>query len=521
MIVACALALLGAACAHRESGGTVFDPLSPSAGASHWRLADVILQRIRPPEFPSRSFLITDYGAVSDGLTDCNEAFRAAIRACGESRGGRVVVPPGKFLTGPIHLRSRVELHLEEGAEVIFSDRFEDYLPPVFVRVGGVELFNYSPLIYATNATDIAITGRGRLNGNARAWWDWKSRETREFFAMAARGVPVEQRVFGTTNAAIRPSFVSFIHCTNILFQDFTIGSGPNWTLHPIYSQNITFRGVQIQTDGPNNDGIDVDSCRDVLIEHCTFDTGDDCVVLKSGYNEDGWRVGRPTENVIMRYCSSKRGHGGLVIGSEMSGDVRNVFMHDCEFEGTDRAVRIKSRVDRGGVVENIFARNLKLRNMKYEAVIMNMDYTADRNQPLKQKPPLYRNMVISDVECDGVQAAIRLTGLPDSPIQRIRFENMSIRSIRGVLCKDVQDIVFENAQVAPQQGPVFSLTNAANVVVQRCTAPQGTDVFLQLAGANSQVMIQECDLSGANRAVVSLGEMRGDSVEIRSLPEP
>src|SRR5262245_5044993 len=289
-----------------------------------------ILRRIVPPQFPDRQFDITRYGAIGDGQTNCTAAFREAIAQCHKAGGGTVIVPAGTFLTGPIHLKSNVELRLAKDAEVKFSDRFEDYLPPVFVRVGGVELYNYSPLIYARDCQNIAITGPGRLNGNAKAWWDWSRRETKEFFEQGARGVPVEQRVFGTTAAAIRPSFVSFVNCRNVLFEGFTIGSGPNWTIHPVYCENVIVRRVQVNTDGPNNDGIDPDSCRDVLIEHCTFSTGDDCVVLKSGYNEDGWRVGRPTENVIMRYCTSRRGHGGLVIGSEMSGGVRNVYMHDC-----------------------------------------------------------------------------------------------------------------------------------------------------------------------------------------------
>jgi polygalacturonase len=363
------------------------------SGAAPWDQVPDILARIVPPQFPARDFALLDYAAVEGGTVKCTEAFAKAIAACHDAGGGRVVVPKGKFLTGPIHLRSHVELHLTEGAEVVFSDQFADYLPPVLVRVGGIELYNYSPLIYARDCVNVAVTGKGILNGNAEAWWAWARRETKLGFQMGAQGVPVEQRVFGTPEAAIRPSFLSFVNCTNILLEDFTIGSGPNWTVHPIYCVNTTIRRVHVLTDGPNNDGIDPDSCRDMLIEDCVFDTGDDCVVLKSGYNEDGWRVGVPTENVIMRRCTSKRGHGGLVIGSEMSGGVRNVFMEDCEFEGTDRAVRIKSRADRGGVVEKIYARNLKVRDMQREVIILNMDYGSDRQALTKQVPPVFRNM--------------------------------------------------------------------------------------------------------------------------------
>jgi polygalacturonase len=464
-----------------------------------WAAVPEILKRIEPPQFPPRNFDVTKFGAVADGKTTNTTAFRDAIAACVKAGGGRVVVPAGKYLTGPIHLLSGVNLHVEEGAEIIFSDNPEDYLPVVFVRVGGIELYNYSPLIYARDCTNIAVTGKGKLNGNARRWWEWARRETRTGFEMGAKGVPVEQRIFGKPEHAIRPSFLSFVSSTNILLEDFTIGSGPNWTIHPIYCLNTTIRGVKVITDGPNNDGIDPDSCRDLLVENCTFDTGDDCVVLKSGYNEDGWRVARPTENVIMRNCFSKRGHGGLVIGSEMSGGVRNVFMEDCQFEGTDRAVRIKSRADRGGVVENIFARNLKVKNMRYEVAILNMDYGADRNKPIASKPPVFRNMQFENITCDGAPTAILIQGMAASPIENIRFVNMTINSTKGVVANYAKGLVFDNVQITSTSGPVFNLTDTTDTTIKGSIAPKGTELFLQLSGRTSRaVTLESCDLSQA-----------------------
>ncbi|WP_161554748.1 glycoside hydrolase family 28 protein [Ereboglobus luteus] len=424
------------------------------------------------PVFPKRTVDVRRHGAVaSDNTGDITKntaAFAAAIRACAGEGGGRVLVPVGKWQVGPIHLRSNIELHLAEGAELVFSDRKEDYLPVVPVRVGGIELHNYSPLVYAKDCENIAITGPGKLNGNARAWWDWKRKETREIFQLQARGVPPEKRVYGTIEAAIRPSFVTFYNCKNILMEGFTIGSGPNWTIHPVYCENIIIRRVNVLTDGPNNDGIDPDSCRNMLIEHCVFDTGDDCVVLKSGYNEDGWRVNRPTENVVMRHCSSKRGHGGLVIGSEMSGGVRNVYMHDCQFDGTDRAVRIKSRIDRGGVVENVWAENLRVKNMKREVAILNMDYSADRNMDIKVNPPVFRNIHLRNITADGAPVAIRITGLESHPgaIRDITFENMDVRSTAGVIVKHAENLVFKNVRLAVQKGEKYDLTNVKNATV-------------------------------------------------------
>jgi polygalacturonase len=489
----------------------------PNAATGAWRQVPAILHRIAPPVFPKQEFLVTACGAVADPNRDSSGAFRDAIAACARAGGGRVVVPAGTFRTGPIHLKSNVELHLSAGAEIRFSDRFEDYLPPVFVRVGGIELYNYSPLLYARDCTNIAVTGPGKLNGNAKAWWDWTKRETRAFFEMAAKGVPVGKRVFGTPEFAIRPSFVSFVSCTNVLLEDFTIGSGPNWTIHPVYCQNTTIRRVTVETDGPNNDGIDPDSCRDMLIEDCTFSTGDDCVVLKSGYNEDGWRVGRPTENVVMRRCSSRRGHGGLVIGSEMSGGVRNVFLEDCVFDGTDRAVRIKSLRGRGGVVENIYARNLQVKNMQREVLIMNMDYSADRKQAANEKPPVFRNMVIENVTGDGAPAAILLQGLEDSPIENIRFANLTIASTKGVVCNCVRDLLFTNVVVTPSKGPVFELTDARQITLQNAKAPKGTAVFLKVSGSDSgQIQIQASDMSWAKRIFEVADGAPADAVTVK-----
>ena len=485
--------------------------------ANPWAAVPEILKRIVPPKFPSRDFDVTKFGAVADGKTTNTTAFRVAIAACAKAGGGRVVVPAGKFYTGPIHLRSGVNLHLAEGAEIIFSDVLEDYLPVVLVRVGGVELYNYSPLIYARDCVNIAVTGKGKLNGNSKKWWAWKSSETKLGFEMGAKGVPLEQRIFGKPEFCIRPSFLSFVSCTNILLEDFTIGSGPNWTIHPIYCQNTTIRGVKVITDGPNNDGIDPDSCRDMLIENCTFDTGDDCVVLKSGYNEDGWRVGRPTENVIMRNCFSKRGHGGLVIGSEMSGSVRNVFMEDCEFEGTDRAIRIKSRADRGGVVEKIYARNLKVKNMEREVVILNMDYTADRSKIIASKPPVFRNMQFENITGDGAPTAILIQGMADSPIENIRFVNMTINSTKGVVANFAKGLVFDNVQVKPAAGPVFKLTDSQEITIRKSVAPEKTELFLQLGGRTSRaVTLEACDLTEAKQKFVVGADINPEEVQIK-----
>jgi polygalacturonase len=248
------------------------------------------------------------------------------------------------------------------------------------------------------------------------------------------------------------------------------------------------------------------------LIEDCTFATGDDCVVLKSGYNEDGWRVGRPTENVIMRRCSSRHGHGGLVIGSEMSGSVSNVFMEDCTFDGTDRAIRIKSKRGRGGVVENVFARNLHVRNMQREVVILNMDYGSDKQPAANEKPPVFRRMAIENITAEGAPTAILIAGLADSPITDIQFGRLTIASKKGVVASHMNGLTFDRVAVRPATGPVFDLTDAANITIRRAVAPAGTSVFLKLSGARSvNVRVSDCDLTAAQeRVAVSDGAALG-----------
>src|SRR5262249_22694186 len=274
-----------------------------------WATADAIVRRIAPPTFPPRTFDITRYGATTSG--DATGAFRAAIDACAKAGGGRVVVPRGRFETGAIHLRSGVNLHLDDGATIAFSRDPRAYLPVVMTRYEGVELMNYSPFIYALDQHDVAITGGGTLDGQADEshWWNWRGAgpaagapmtpARARLFEMAARGVPPAERRFGD-GGFLRPNFVQTYRCPDVLIDGVTVVTSPMWELHPVLCQNVVVRGVTIRSHGPNNDGCDPESCRDVLIERCTFDTGDDCIALKSGRNQDGRRLHAPIENVVI-----------------------------------------------------------------------------------------------------------------------------------------------------------------------------------------------------------------------------
>jgi polygalacturonase len=336
---------------------------------------------LQPLVFNNQIFDIRDYGAQPNDSAFMNtDEIKKAITACNHAGGGKVLVSSGIWHTGPIHLQSNVNLHLEQGAELRFSKNFEDYLPVVLIQRGGFFCYNYSPPIYARNCENIAITGTGILNGQGQAWWPWKQRQPGmvQLFEMGKKRVPVEQRVFGTVEAGVRPPFIQFLECKNVYLQGVTVIDGPSWNVHPVWCENIIIREIKVIAHGPNNDGINPDGCKNVLIENCYVDAGDDALTMKSGRDEEAWEIGRPLENVVIRRCTVKKGNGGFVIGTEMSAGVRNILVEDCHFDGTSRGLRFKSRIGRGGIVENIWIRNITMKNIWNEAIIFNLLYDAE-----------------------------------------------------------------------------------------------------------------------------------------------
>src|SRR5664280_1566804 len=316
------------------------------ADASVWRQAGRILARVKSPRCPNSTFDITKYGAFNGGTTKCTDAIRKAIKACHAAGGGHVVVPAGTFLTGAIRLLSNVDLHLEKGATLAFSQDPNDYLPVVYTRWQGIELMNYSPFIYAFEQENVGVTGDGTLDGQADTshWWPWKgstsfgwqpgdpNQNADDVLSqeMADVRMPVEQRVFGAGHY-LRPNFIQPYRCRNVVISGVTILRSPMWEIHPVLSHNVTVRGVKVNSHGPNNDGCDPECCRDVVIVGCTFDTGDDCIAIKAGKNADGRRVNMPSEDIVIRNCTFADGHGGVTIGSEMTGGVRNVFAEELQ----------------------------------------------------------------------------------------------------------------------------------------------------------------------------------------------
>jgi polygalacturonase len=421
------------------------------------------------PCFPDRILDVRGFDAVGDGATLNTVAFRRAIEACHDAGGGVVLVPAGIWLTGPIHLRSNVNLHLEREALVRFSTRCADYLPVVFTRWEGVECYNYSPLIYAPDCSNIAITGEGTFEGQGQAWWHWKQAQqaaVKTLYDAQFKGVPVDRRIYGTETDALRPQFFQPIGCRDVLVEGVTFVNGPMWTIHPIYCENLVVRAVTVNSSGPNTDGLNPDSCRNVLIEDCSFSTGDDCIAVNSGMNEDGWRVARPCENILIRNCRMSEGHGAVAIGSGMSGGVRNVYVHDCHFSGGDQGIRLKSMRGRGGFVENVTFANIRMSGMRREAIVLSMFYGSSTAPSRSNTPPAFRHIHVRDVTCDSAGVAIDICGLSEQRIEHVTLERVRMNAVQGIRCQEVNSLTLRDVTGVMQEDPVFHCSNVKGLNV-------------------------------------------------------
>jgi polygalacturonase len=413
-------------------GGSI--PSQPQPEGHGWERVPSILARIKPPRFPKRDFPVTRYGAVADGTTDCTEAFRRAIAACTTAGGGRVVARGGVFLTGPIHLASKVNLYVAKGATLLFSRDTAAYLPAVLTRYEGTELMNYSPFIYALDAVDVALTGEGTLDGQADAqhWWVWKGTSSNaaraRLLSMAEEGTPVEQRTFGEGDN-MRPQFIQPYRCQNVLIEGVTIRNSPMWEINPVQCTNVTVRRVTIDSHGPNNDGCDPESCRDVLIERCIFNTGDDCIAIKSGRNADGRRLGVPSENIIVRDCEMRDGHGGVTVGSEISGGASHIYVERCRMDSPqlDRALRLKNNAMRGGKLEHIYMRNVVVGELADAVLQVDFLYEEGANGPF---PPIVRDVELRNVTSRKSKYVLYLRGVEKGIIEDIRLIDCQLAGV-------------------------------------------------------------------------------------------
>ena len=430
---------------------------------------------MQPLSFLPNTCAIKDYGAIGDGATLDTKAFQAAIDDCAQKGGGTVEVSSGTFLTGAIRLKSNIDLHLADGSRVLFSANPDDYLPAVFTRWEGIELYNYSPLIYGQNIQNVAITGKGTLDGQGQIWLPWKDRATeaaQHLYDMARNGVPVEQRIFATQNDALRPSFIEFINAQNVRLENFSITNSPMWTIHPLYSENVLMRDLHISTTGENTDGIVIDSSKNVLVEDSELSTGDDAISIKSGLDQDGLRVGRPSENIVIRDSIIDDGHSGVAIGSEMSGGVRDVLLQNLKINNVDQGIRIKSALGRGGVVENIWADEINVIGTKSgigsaenSAFQIDLGYDAATTVSSNNDIPVLHNFYITGLRVGQAQYIVFIKGLKESVLKNISFTDTQGASKLGVHLENCDKVSFSQTSIsAEKNSKLFKIKNCSNV---------------------------------------------------------
>ncbi|TCC02585.1 glycoside hydrolase family 28 protein [Kribbella soli] len=427
---------------------------SPLDTGPGWGHVGEILRNTRPPQFRARDFSISTFGAIADGTTLATDAIAKAIDACHRSGGGRVVVPAGTFLTGAIHLKSNVNLHVSDGATLLFSTDPAQYLPVVLTRFEGQECMNYSPFIYARDCENIAVTGNGTLDGGATwdNWWSWvtpSGPDAQALQQMAADGVPVAERVFGDGHH-LRAAFIETQSCRNVLIEGLTILRSPFWEIHPVLSRNVTVRGLHIDSRGPNNDGVNPESSQYVHIQDCTLNCGDDCIAIKSGKGADGLRINVPSENILIENCTLNIRYGAITIGSEMTGGVRNVFVRNCTIGSPNLyfGLYIKTNSVRGGFAENIYLRDLDISNLTKEVVSCNFYRSEGDVGPLT---PRVRNVELRNVNVGHARNAFSIFGYPRSPIQDFRLIDCTYTSIDAASSIQDTELTFQNFHVNGQ----------------------------------------------------------------------
>lgn len=477
---------------------------------------------------------VLDYGAVKDGSVKITDVIKKAIETAAKAGGGTIYFPPGEYLTGPIHLKSNITLYIDAGATIKFSDDFDDYLPMVKSRWEGTNVINFSPLIYAYEAENIAIRGRGTIDGQGQKWWEtWENLYSQYRKSQKIEKVPKSkwQDEFARQNETLlnvnkrivlqigylRPPFIQPLYCKNLLIEGITIVNSPFWTVNPEFCENVTVTGITINNpESPNTDGINPSSCKYVHISNCHINVGDDCITIKSGRDEDGRKTGMPAEDYTITNCTMLAGHGGVVIGSEMSGDVRKITISNCIFDGTDRGIRIKSMRGRGGVVEEIRVSNVVMKNIVMEAIKLNMHYGETEQEPVSERTPRFRNIHLSNITAQAKQAGF-LLGLEEMPIENITFHDINITSEIGFTIKDAKHIEFHNVQINTSKGsaivaektesleidgvktliphsdtPVIELKQVKDVFIHDCFPAPGTEKFVKADEATAKTIVYD-----------------------------
>jgi polygalacturonase len=483
----------------------------------------------QPPAKASVFYNVADFGAVGDGKSLCTTSIQKAVDACALAGGGKVVFPAGKFLTGPIFLKSYVEVEVPAGTVLLGSTDF-DKIPPIAGRWEGLDRTVYASMFTGHDLENVSITGRGVLDGQGDAWW----KAFRVVTEMRRKLGLVEREPENPPGSPLqwsRPRMINLYRCKNVLIRGLTVINSPAWNIHPVLCDNVVIDQLTIQSpsDSPNTDGIDPDSCRNLRISNCYISVGDDCITIKSGYRFT--KAGVPSENIAVTNCVFAKGHGGVGIGSETSGGVRNVTVSNCLCEGTDRGLRFKTARSRGNVVENFRAVNVIMRGVG-DAISVTMLYNASdprTPQPVNEGTPIFRNFHLSDITASDVKRAALIEGLPEMPIQGLSISNFTVNGAEtGITCSNVAGMDFENIAIQTQKGPVLEVSSVSSIEVRRlsdrnpkkdqpvirfenvkdgliqsCTAGEGTGTFLELkGGGNREISLAGNRLARASKEI-------------------
>lgn len=437
LLAVCALAVLGVS--------------SGFADTTKWPTPEEIMAAIELPDIPDKSFNIMDFGAKPTDGNNNLPAITAAIEAAVEAGGGKVIVPEGLwYVKGPIHLRSKINLHLAKGSRLLFSEHPEDYLPPVLTRWEGTELYSYSPLVYAANVHDVAISGEGTLDGHKESLfkeWHTQQRDDMDRLRkMGATGVPREERIF-TEGTHLRPVFVQFFHAERVLLEDYSITNAPFWINHLVYTRSATVRNLKVDSHFANNDGLDIESSQLVLVENNLFRTGDDSVVVKSGRDLDGRTIGIPSRDIVIRN-NDMGGEDGIALGSEMSGGISNVHFTDNVLRKGLSAIRFKANLDRGGLVEHIRVKNFKVES--FETLFwFQLNYPGELGGNF---PSTYRDIVFENFEVEEAGIFLEVHAPAVSPLENVSFTNIRVdRNTTPFILENANKLEFSNVKIGSQ----------------------------------------------------------------------
>ena len=462
---------------------------------------------VKEPSIPSRTVVLSDFGAVGDGITLNTDAFAKAVAELAGKGGGHLNVPAGIWLTGPVTLKSHIDLHLEDGAIIVFSTD-QDLYPVIDTNFEGLDVRRCLSPINAVGQTDISITGKGIIDGSGDAWREVKKRKVSsdQWKAITKKGgvlsddgkvwFPDEgykkaRATAGTLNKPsddldeaeiktfLRPVLVSFRECERVLLEGCTFQNSPCWNIHPLWCKDVTVRDIIVRNPhySANGDGIDIDGCENVVISGSSFDVGDDAICVKSGKDADGRRHARPTRNLLVEGCTVYHGHGGFVVGSEMSGGVENVVVRDCKFIGTDVGLRFKSARGRGGVVKGITCENIYMKDIVSYGIIFNLYYagvaatdlsgeTDDDIRPVDETTPEFRDISISGITCAGAATAMLFNGLPEMPVSNITISDCTISAEEGISIAYSRDVTISGLDLRISKGEKVSVKRSENIVI-------------------------------------------------------